>query len=505
VSPPTDAAGPAVRPPEAGGAAPAVEHASEVTRRTARAGAALAARQVLVQGSNVLGGILLANLLTPAEFGIYGVFVFFLTFLIAFGDVGLGASLVRQPAEPSTEDMRSVFTVQQALVAVAVAGAWLAAPAIAAWYERPPGEAWLFRLAALSLLFTSLQSIAAIRLERRLAFDRLAVAEVAQALAFNGIAVVLAWRGAGALGVAVALLARSVVGAVLTNLISPWPLGWRWDWPRVRAHLRFGLPYQGGNFVSLAKDSITPLLVGALLGAAEVGYVNWAQMVAAYPVLLLMILQRLYLPAFSRMQHHPEALGPFVERILRTTHSLCAPLAVLSLALAVPGTRLLFGDKWLAALPVFYLCWVANLFVPTAGPLAALLNALGHSGLVFRFAVLWAVGTWALGGPAIVWLGTLGYGVANVGVQLTNLLLFRAVRRRVRFRVLPAMLPPWGAALVAGAAVAAAAAAWPPSSIPALAAYAAAGLLLYAPGLALLAPGDARRAGAWLRTRLYAR
>lgn len=486
-------------------AAPAGEGAQAFARKAARGALALGMRQVAVQGLNVLGGVFLARLLTPAEYGVYGILAFLLTFLVTFGDVGLGASLVRQPAEPSTEDMRSVFTVQQALVAVAVTGAWIAAPAIAAWYERPPGEAWLFRLAALSLLFTSLQSIAAIRLERRLAFDRLAIAEVSQALAFNGIAVALAWRGAGARGVAVALLARSVVGAVLTNLISPWPLGWRWDWPRVRAHLRFGLPYQGGNFVNLAKDSITPLLVGALLGAAEVGYVNWAQMVAAYPVMLLMILQRLYLPAFSRMQHHPEALGVFVERILRTTHALCAPLAVLALALAVPGTRLLFGEKWLAALPVFYLCWVANLVVPTAGPLAALLNALGHSGLVFRFAVMWAVSTWALGAPAIVWLGTLGYGVANVGVQLTNVLLFRAARRRVRFRILPAMLPAWGAAGAAGGAVAAAAHALPPRSVPGLAAYAAAGLAVYAICLACLVPGDARRVRDRLRARMYGR
>jgi O-antigen/teichoic acid export membrane protein len=145
---------------------------------------------------------------------------------------------------------------------------------------------------------------------------------------------------------------------------------------------------------------------------------------------------------------------------------------------------------------------VANLFVPTSGPLAALLNALGEAWLGFRFAVLWAVGTWVFGAPSILWLGAVGYGVANVGVQLTNLILFRAVQRRVSFRILPAMLPPWGAALLAGGVVWSGGRFLPPASLAALVAFGLVGLAAYALFYAAIAPAEVRGVWLWLRDRV---
>lgn len=467
--------------------------ASAFARKAARGALALGVRQVAVQGMNVLGGVFLARLLTPAEYGVYGIVVFLLAFLVIFGDVGLGASLVRQKEEPAREDYRAVFTAQQLLVFAAVALAWALAPVIAAAYDRPPGDAWIFRLVAASVAFTSLQSIASIRLERHLAFDRLAVVEVCAAAAFNGVAVGLAWSGAGAMSVAWALLARSVTGAVLANVVSPWPVGWRWDPERVREHLRFGVPYQGAAFVSLLKDSITPLLVGLLLGAAGVGYVQWATLASGYPAIALMVFSRVYLPAFSRMAaEHPERLGGFVEGVLRATNALVAPLAALTLALAVPITTIVFGEQWLPALGAFYLLWTGNLFIPTSGPLAGLLNALGHSGLTFRFAVLWMVTTWVLGAPLISAFGIAGFGMATIGVHLTNFLLFREARKHVEFRVLRPALPAWGAAAVAGGAVWLAARWMPPVTLWGLLAYGAIGGLMYLAVLIGLDPRGAR-------------
>jgi O-antigen/teichoic acid export membrane protein len=485
-------------PPESG--------AGGVARRALHGALALGVRQLLVQGLNIAGGILLARLLAPGEFGFYAVVTFLLTFLIAFGDVGLAASLVRQEEEPSTGDYRALFTAQQLLVVAVVALFWAAAPAITGAYGRSAGDAWLLRLVGLSLVVTSLQTIPSVRLERHLAFDRLAVVEVAQSFVFNVTAVTLAWRShEGALSIAVALFARSLVGAALINLISPWPIGWRWDWRTVRAHLRFGVPYQGISFVSLLKDSITPVLIGLLLGAAEVGYVNWAGMVAAYPVLALMVLQRVYMPAFARMSAHPDALGGFIERVLRATHTVAAPLAVLTLVLIEPITTIIFGAKWLPALPYFYLLWAANLFVPTATPLMGLLNALGRPGLVFRFALLWMIGTWLLGAPLVVALGAIGFAIANVAVQLSNLLLFRAAQAAVPFRIARPMLPAWGAAAIAGAVVFALARAHPPHTVTALVAYAVAGLVVYQFGLLGLDVEGARRAWTWIRSEEWVR
>lgn len=476
---------------------------SVVRERAAKGAVALIARQVLTQGLNMLGAILLARLLSPGQFGIYAIITFVLGFLITFGDVGLGASLIRQSAEPTTDEYRAIFTVQQALVVVVVAVVWAVAPSIARAYHLADGDAWLFRFVALSLLATSFQVVPSLRLERHLAFDRLAVIEVAQAVIYNALAVGLAWRGVGAMSFALALLARACVGMILANVVSPWRIGWRWDWPWVRAHLRFGLPYQASSFVSLAKDSITPVLVGLLLGATQVGYLNWAGMVAAYPVIGLMVLQRIYLPAFARMQEHPAELSGFVEQVLRVTNAIVAPLAILTLVLIQPLTALIFGEKWLVALPYFVLLWAANLFVASTTPLMGMINALGHPRVVFLFTAVWMLGTWLIGAPLIMRFGAIGFAIANLAVQFTNLALYRAAQRYIPFRLLPIVAPPWIWAAVLG--VCAYFAQWvvPIGNVVVLAAYFCIGLIVYVVGAFTRYPTATRLAWAWIRRQRW--
>ena len=59
----------------------------------------LGIRQILTQSLNATG-VVLARLLSPSHFGLFGIITFVLTFLVAFGDVGLGASLIREPGSP---------------------------------------------------------------------------------------------------------------------------------------------------------------------------------------------------------------------------------------------------------------------------------------------------------------------------------------------------------------------------------------------------------------------
>jgi O-antigen/teichoic acid export membrane protein len=463
--------------------------------KAVRSAAALGVRQVLVQGLNAVTGIVLARLLSPSQFGLFGIVTFVLTFLVAFGDVGLGASLIREAGEPGEEDYRAVFTAQQLLVLAVVIAAWFVSPLMARAYHIAPHQAILFRLVALSLLFTSFQVVPSVRLERHLEFQKLAAVEVAQAVVYSGVTIGTALAGLGPLSFALGLLCRSITGAAIINWVSPWRIGWRWDSARIRRHLAFGVPYQGIAFSSLLKDSITPVFVGLALGTSEVGYINWAGMVAAYPVMALMVLQRVYLPAFARMQVHREHLGEFVERVILATNALVAPLAIITLVLIRPITTTVFGAKWLVALPLFQILWLANLLIPTSTPLMGLLNALGRSRTTFAFAAGWMLGTWALGVPLILYLGTIGFALANFLVTLSALALFRVAEKQVKFRIVSVILPPWLLAGAAGVIIFIVQSVWPAHTVITLAGYGAAGLLLFGLGMMKLYAREISRLG----------
>src|ERR1700733_12137493 len=106
-----------------------------LARQAATGAVALLVRQGLVYGSNILGGIILARLLTPGEFGFYGVVLFFVVFLNIFGGTGFAANLIRTEEHPSAADFRAVFTAQQTIVALVFVSIWISAPWLAAHYH----------------------------------------------------------------------------------------------------------------------------------------------------------------------------------------------------------------------------------------------------------------------------------------------------------------------------------------------------------------------------------
>jgi O-antigen/teichoic acid export membrane protein len=415
----------------------------DTKRRVVKGAFALGARQIVVHGANVLGNIILARLLAPADYGIYAIINFFIVFLGAFGGTGLAANLIREHPEPSSDVYHTVYTFQQLFVAAVSMLLWGLAPHIALLYHLNSQMAWVFRLTALSLVATVWMVPAQIEMERHLRFQKLAVVEMAQAICFNVIAVTLAWRGYGAMSFGIALLVRSLTGAVLANLIQPVRHRWLLQWELAKPHLRFGLYYQSSQIISLVKDSITPMLIGFMVGTAGVGYISWAGMIAAYPVLVLMILQRLYMPAFAKFQHDPAHLGAFVQQVIWATNAISAPLAITILVLIHPITWIVFGAKWGAAIPLFYFFWVANLFVPTATPVQSLLNSVGRADLATMFAVVWMVLTWGLGWPLALDKGILGIAMATAIVQLSNLALFRTAQHLITFQIIRSIYKPW--------------------------------------------------------------
>jgi O-antigen/teichoic acid export membrane protein len=259
----------------------------------------------------------------------------------------------------------------------------------------------------------------------------------------------------------------------------PWKMGLMWHPPTLFRHLHFGIALQAGQFVSMLKDSISPLFVGMFLGAADVGYVTWASSLSAYALWILMPMQRLYLPFFARLQHDREQLRRVLSFALWMSNVVAAPLTIVTLALSRPITVLIFGSKWLVALPLYFLFCMGNIFVPGGPPMAGALNALGQSRNTLKISVIQMAATWIFGVPCILRFGLLGFGIAMLGVQFTALLLYWMVWRVLAVSPFPACWPSWPLAGAVGLLLFLAQFALPIHTVLALSGYAAAGIGVY--------------------------
>ena len=421
----------------------------DVKRAAARGGLALAARQGITLVASLLSGVFLARLLSPGEFGALALLLLVVNLGKVLVDLGLSASLIQSSTQPTPQERSAVFGLE-CMIAVALTGATVAlADPLCDLANAAPGTAGALRIASLSLLTVPITSIVGYALERRLDFQRQGALLAVQPVLFALISVVLAAAGLGVAALGLALVLSNLGTMVLAlSMRRPLPR------PTLRVgpaltHVRFGIPYMGVTVVSSVKDSVIPLLIGALIGAAAVGYVSWAQQVATVGAYALFVLSRLLLPLFARLADDPERLAAAVSRTLFAANLVVAPVSAAIAVFAPDIVDVLYGRQWAVAIPLVYLLMAGNLVAPTSTVLLALMSAIGRPRISLVFAFIWLVTTWSFVSLLTPSQGFIGYGLANVLVQVCSLGLVWAARRHVAFRWLRALTLPWLLAVVA--------------------------------------------------------
>ncbi len=419
-----------------------------IASRSATGGALLLSRQIVVQSANFVGTILLARFLSISDYGFFGIVYFLFSFIINFGDIGLSASLLHQTEEPTEKDYNIIFSAQIILTTLVALIFSISSPLLCKAYKLPNSFSLYFVLIAASLISTAFKVTPTARLERHLDFKWLSIIEIIQALIYNLCAAIMAYHRLGPLSFSLALLIRSIVGSILINIVSPRMPRFDTNFPILKKHLAFGLPFQASLFINSLKDSISPIIIGLILGISQTGTVNMAVTIAALPVMFLFIFSRIYFPAFSRAKSDSIQLNYLFRLFVRLSNSFVAPLAIFILIFPDQVISYIFSPKWLITKPLLFLLWSANVFVPGTLVCISLMNALGYAKTVLKYNLLWMILTLGLSTPLVFTLGPLGFGYANLAVNISMLLIFQTVGNLINVNIYKETILGWIPALL---------------------------------------------------------
>jgi len=423
----------------------------QISHRAVSGVLVLTIRKFLLKAVNYLGSIILARLLMPEIFGVFAIVSFIINFFSFFSDVGLGAALIQKKDSLTTKDLKVTFTLQQLLVVVVVGLIYFAAPIFSTQYNLGNQGIWFLRILSLSLFLTSLKTIPSILLERRLKFNRLIWPEVVEVISFQIIVVFLAWQGFGVWSFILGLLFRSILGLVVLYWISPWRPGFALDLKIAKQLISFGVPYQLNGFIANIKDAVMPIFVGAVSGPAAVGYLNWALTFSKLPIIFMSDVFRVTFPAYSRIQHDLPRLKKAIETTIRFTHLFLFPAVFLLAAAAQPIVKIIFTDKWLPALPAFYLHLSGILVVGIANTFMDTFWALGKTKIAVRLLIIYTVLNWLASVPLVYHFGFIGAMAGSVIVLFVSLPLnWYYLNQIIKVNFLNQIWPSFVAGIIAG-------------------------------------------------------
>lgn len=458
------------------------------------------------QSSRLLVALILARLLTPAEFGIAAEVLVFSSFIVVFADAAFGAALIQR--ENLTEDDRSTaFWASVVIGLVLTAVGVLAAGPIANFYGEPQVEP-LLRAMSAGFLLTSLGAIQEALLTREMAWRtlelRLMLATVLGAVV--GISTALA--GWGAWAIILQSLTVIVASSAILWIRSPWRPELRFSKTSLVEMGSFSAYVFGHRLLYYAHRNADNLLIGKFVGAAALGAYAIAYNIILVPFSRIAVpIQDVLFPAFARLQTDLARIADAWIRAMRMVGAITVP-SLVGLAIVAPDfVTVVLGEKWHAtAALIQILAWV-GILQSLQSLNTGVLEAVGRARAVFRYTlvffgahiVAFVVGLhWGVTGVAA------GYAISTTLIEPAYLWLTCRAVDTSPWRVLRGLAGVLTASALMGAAVLLLRQALTQGGVPALGCLVActvAGAVAYAGLLAVFAPDVIRDARDMMRRR----
>ncbi len=332
-------------------------------QKAARAGAWSAVDVIMRQAVNFIVLMIMARLLTPADFGIVALVSFFAGISIVFVQGGLSQALI-QRQQTTREEESAVFWWN--LGGSALFGAFLVliSPWVADFYGYPVIQP-LMVVAAAQILFAALGAVQTALLTRALRFDRLTISGAVASLASGAVGIGAALAGWGLWALAFQLASLALISSLVLWFVCDWRPVFHFRFATIRSLFGFGIYLSLSSALDVLYTQGFALIIGKLHGVADLGLYNRAHSTQALPSnILSSMVARTAFPLFSTRSDDEAAL----RRGVRMANSLAMIVtlpAMLGLAILSDLTIVtLFGEQWRPAAPILAILAVAGILVP---------------------------------------------------------------------------------------------------------------------------------------------
>jgi PST family polysaccharide transporter len=440
-----------------------ITEASELRRHAVRGAAATISAAVLGQGGQVVSTVILARLLTPADFGVVAMVTTFSLLFMSVGTNGFEEAVI-QSADINRFQASNLFWVNCGIGFALMIGFAASGSLLAGFYHNPLvtrvaiGVSPAIFLAATSVIHVAL-------LKRAMQFPAASANDVVNRGVYAAVAILLAFRGCGYWALVGAILAQ----AVGTTIGAWWLCRWIPSLPRrrvgTRTVLKFAANVYGGFSAYYFTRNFDNLLVGWRFNAAVLGFYKKAyDLFALSGSQLIAPLHNVALATLSKLQDDPARFKRYL------TNSL-GIIAFVGMAVGADLTlvgrdlvRLVLGPKWSESGRIFEMfgpgigvmllsstaCWIHLSIGKPERWLRWTIVESATTGLLFiaalpwgpaGIAVAWSVSFWILLIPAFWYAGQpIGFGVSSLVAAVWRYVIAALVGALVSSSIIGRML-----------------------------------------------------------------
>ena len=351
--------------------------------------------------------IILARLITPADFGIFAMVSPIVGFAMLFQDFGLSQAMIAK-RDLTSAQAATMFRLNLGIAGtIAILLSVLAIPL--SWFYNQPLVAPITWLLCVQVVMAGLTVSHVALLARALRFGQLAIMEISATLFSFAVAVFVAWHWPGPWAPvmqAVSSAAALMVGAWLATRWMPRRFA-RLD--EVKDLIHFGKGLTGFNLSNYVSRNADNLLIGWAQGPAQLGFYDRAYKLLLFPIAQVNApIQNVLVPVLSRLRGEPERYRAAYVRTLSMMLLVTTPGVAILIVTADKLVRLLLGEGWLGAIPVFTWLSLAAVHQPVSNTFGWLLISQQRTSEFARY------GIFAMLTCLLSFMGGLAWGATGV-------------------------------------------------------------------------------------------
>jgi len=333
-----------------------------------KGGSQLAIGQMMSQAFSFLRNLIIARIITPADFGIAATFAMTVSLVEMVSSIAAETLIIQASDGDEPRLGRTAQSIKAGRGLINGFIMLLLADPVATLFGVPQAR-WAFRCLAIFPLARGLASLDMYRLQRGLRFWPTVLTD----LGSNGIATLIAlplafWLRNYSVMLWV-LLIQSVCFFIISHLVAERRYGWDWDKNYAKRILVFGWPllvntllmyfiFEGDRF---AIGSARKIFARGTYTLTDLGVYSVAfALTMAVPLMFSNITSTLFLPVFASVQNDKEELN---RRYLFCAQVVALGAAVISIPFILAGgwaVILLYGHKYANA--ETFIGWLASMW-----------------------------------------------------------------------------------------------------------------------------------------------
>lgn len=301
---------------------------------------------------NIAFSIWLTRILSPHEFGLLAIALFYLIFFNWIVEWGWEQGFMAHKEVPLATAASTHFWIRCTLglvplITFLLGYSFFTKTSVAQYMPLLFCLAGIYWLEKVGLTYRTI-------LERLYKLDTLAGLEFCTIVGSYIIAIIAATHGFGVYSLVLQRLVEKGIVSITYFFASPWKIGFDFDIKVAKLFFKsFGVATWLGGIFSLTIYDFMPFLVGMLTSTHQAGLYAKAFSMATFPVMLTGIFGRLTVPLYTHYQFNVSAMRNIFVKTQAIKMLLLLPTQLFMALYAHTWIPWLLGTKWDAMIPVY--------------------------------------------------------------------------------------------------------------------------------------------------------